>query len=190
MHARLNFVVFFAIYLISFCKKYDIVIGFPITLWFFHIFHNYCIRTLDWISQTIRILFQQRFWESVILKGPKSIKVHKSDAISVTIFSFTMISDIENNENENYTAKFAQVAAGLLSACCGMPSTGRMSDAFARHVAACRHMPATDCLQIWCKLLWQNCSSAVGNKPAASCCHRTAAMMLWTELQQDVVNKS
>ena len=52
-----------------------------------------------------------------------------------------------------YTAKFAQVAAGLLSACCGMSSTGRMSDAFARHVAACRHMPATDCRQICCKLL-------------------------------------
>ena len=29
-----------------------------------------------------------------------------------------------------YTAKFAQVAAGLLPACCGMSSTGRMSDVF------------------------------------------------------------
>ena len=89
-----------------------------------------------------------------------------------------------------YTAKFAQVAAGLLSACCGMSSTDRMSDAFARHVAACRHMAATDCRQICCKLLWQNCSSAVGNKSAASCCDRTATVLLWTELQQAVVNKS
>ena len=78
----------------------------------------------------------------------------------------------------HYTAKFAQVAAGLLSACCEMSSIGRMSDAFARHVAACRHMPATDCRQICCKLLRQNCSSAFGNRPAASCCDRTAAMLL------------
>ena len=57
------------------------------------------------------------------------------------------------NTYPTYTAKFAQVAAGLLSACCGMSTTGRMSDAFARHVAACRHMAATDCRQICCKLL-------------------------------------
>ena len=91
--------------------------------------------------------------------------------------------------NDVYTAKFAQAAAGLLPACCGMSSTGRMSDAFARHVVACRHMPATDCRQICCKLLRQNCSSAVGNRPASSCYDRTAAMLLWTELQQAVVNK-
>ena len=48
----------------------------------------------------------------------------------------------------NYTARNAQVAAGLSSACRRMSSTGRISDAFARHVAACRHMAATVCRQI------------------------------------------
>ena len=62
-------------------------------------------------------------------------------------------SILANTILANTTAKFAQVAAGLLSACCGMSSTGRMSHAFARHVAACRHMAATDCRQICCKLL-------------------------------------
>ena len=47
-----------------------------------------------------------------------------------------------------YTARNAQVAAGLSSACRRMSSTGRISNAFARHVAACRHMAATVCCQI------------------------------------------
>ena len=69
------------------------------------------------------------------------------------LISMLYFLNASTDGNGATTAKFAQVAAGLLSACCGMSSTGRMSDAFARHVAACRHMAATDCRQICCKLL-------------------------------------